>query len=123
MALSELTLEYKNSIPTTEMFRSETTKKQHAEEVAIEKISEMILENSRDITVIRLVTMATYSPCEECQAKLKRMFTDWIERLRVDVYYILRVAYLYHSPKHGSGYDSDDKTIEKLKVWKTASMC
>ncbi len=97
-----------------QLFISRTKDGDHAEQVAMREISKWLQNNLTGQTAISLTTMATYSPCLECQSAILDMLVDWRERLTVS--YKLRIGYLYH--KEASKRLSDKQVIEKLADWK-----
>ncbi len=98
--------------------RSETNEQnhEHAELVAIKKISKWLDErNLNGEESISLTTMATSSPCLDCQTAILDMLKKWRERLTVS--YKLRIGYLYHDPAPNKRL-SDTEVKVKLADWK-----
>ena len=111
VAVSQVTLKPSGEIHSD---RSETTT-EHTELAAIRKISAWL--DGRDLTEqteISLATMATSSPCSECQSAILKMLVDCRERLKLTVNYTLRISYLYH----GKPPKSDRAVREQLADWK-----
>ena len=102
--------------PSGEVYRDRSdSDKEHAELDAIKKIKKWLDErNVTGQTTISLTTMATYSPCLECQSAILDMLVDWEERLKLTVNYKLRIGYLYH----GKPPQSDGAIREQLADWK-----
>ncbi len=104
--------------------RSETNKKthEHAELVAMKKVTKWLDETMKDLTgqeAISLTTMATSSPCLECQTEILGILVDWRKRLRLKVSYKLRISSLYHdSPIAPKKYLSNEEVKVKLADWK-----
>ncbi len=98
--------------------RTNTNDREHAELVAIRKISDWLDE--RDLTEqteISLTTMASYSPCLGCQPKILDMLKKWRETLKVS--YKLRISYLYHDLVTPPNKRLSDREVKvKLADWK-----
>ena len=102
----------------SERFISRTKDHEHAELVAIRKISKWLDE--RDLTEqteISLIMMATSSPCLDCQPKILDMLKKWRETLKVS--YKLRISYLYHDLVTPPNKRLSDREVKvKLADWK-----
>ncbi len=123
VALSHVTLEQSGE---SYRFRSETGKDhEHAEIAVVREASEWLDKMMKDLTEqteISLTTMATSSPCLECQSVILKMLLDWREKLKLTVNYKLRISYLYHdlestltaAPKKRL---KDPKVRQNLMAW------
>ena len=113
VALNKVTLVSITGESREERFRSKTNQRVHAEKLVIKHLNKMLHEEgTSQLKEIRLVTMATASPCSECITALKRMLEYWRRGLGLEVHYTLRVAYFYGGKKNKL------KVGQELLTWK-----
>ncbi len=98
--------------------RTNTNDREHAELVAIRKISDWLDErNLTEQTEISLTTMASYSLCLDCRSEILDMLKKWRETLKVS--YKLRISSLYHDLVTPPNKRLSDREVKvKLADWK-----
>ena len=114
VALSHVTLVSITGESKEERFKSTTKDGVHAEKRVIEDLNDKLSqEDTSQLKEVRLVTMATASPCSECRAAMSEMLENWRTKKGLEVNYTLRVANFYYGEER-----SKLNIAQQLITWK-----
>ncbi len=119
VAVTKVTLESSGKTDYSTSFISRTNKDhKHAELLVIEETKKWLEEQNLtgQATTVRLTTMATKSPCSNCQSEIKKMLEEMKKKYNI-VKYTLRISDFYHEMINRKR-ESDEDVAGILRVWK-----
>ena len=97
-------------------FKVQSSNGVHAEKLIVQHIKRLKNERLREtprLKKVRLVTMATASPCSKCREALREMLENWRTK-GLEVHYTYRISYFYYESR------MKEKLIKELRQWKIA---